>query len=127
MSYRRTAALVVIALLTLAACSINAPVPPDIPQVQFLFPMDGVSVTAGTDLQIGLVAQDAEGVARIELLVDDVPHQEATPVDSPAVPLFTVDMNWLARGGGRHALTAIAYRADGTASDPAIIRVDVGE
>jgi hypothetical protein len=34
-------------------------------------------------------------------------------------------MNWLAQGQGRHALTAIAYRPDGTQSDPATILVNV--
>ena len=116
------------ALLLLSACSLNTPAPPpDVPHVEFLFPMEGVSVSAGTDLQIGLLATDETGVARVELLVDDLPHQQASPVEQAAVSAFTVDMNWLAQGNGLHVLTATAYRADGTASEPAIIRVNVVE
>jgi len=114
------------ALLMISACSLNTPAPPpDVPHVLFMFPMDSVSVSAGTDLQIGLVATDSAGIARVELHIDDVPHQQASPVEQAAVPVFTVDMNWLARGNGLHSMTAIAYRLDGTASDPVIIRVNV--
>ncbi|MBE2266935.1 MAG: Ig-like domain-containing protein [Anaerolinea sp.] len=119
--------LLLLATLTFAAgCGTIAPAPPDIPRVEFLFPMDGVTVIEGTDLQIGVVAQDSAGVARIELSIDDLPHQAAAPTELASVPTFTVDMNWLARGAGLHSLTAVAYRLDGTASDPAIIRVNVG-
>lgn len=118
--------LLLAALLIVSACSLNNPTaPPDVPRVQFLFPMDGVSVSAGTDLQIGLLATDDDGIARVELLVDDLPHQQASPIERDAVPVFTVDMNWLARGAGLHSMTAVAYRLDGTVSDPAIIRVNV--
>ena len=120
--------LLLIALLLLSACSLNTPAPPpDVPHVEFLFPMEGVSVSAGTDLQIGLVATDSTGIARVELLIDDLPHQEARPVEVPTVPVFTVDLNWLAQGAGVHVLTATAYRSNGTASEPAIIRVNVVE
>jgi hypothetical protein len=120
--------LLLIALLLLSACSLNTPAPPpDVPHVEFLFPMEGVSVSAGTDLQIGLVATDSTGIARVELLIDDLPHQEARPAEATTVPVFTVDMNWLAQGSGVHVLTATAYRANGTASEPAIIRVNVVE
>ena len=120
--------LLLIALLLLSACSLNTPAPPpNVPHVEFLFPMEGVSVSAGTDLQIGLVATDSTGIARVELLIDDLPHQEARPVEATTVPVFTVDMNWLAQGSGVHVLTATAYRSNGTASEPAIIRVNVVE
>ena len=82
-------------------------------------------VVSGTDLQIQLLAQDSQGIARIELSVDGQPHQTAAPVDSETVPVFTVDMNWLAEGIGFHSLQAVAYRADGSASDPVTINVNV--
>ena len=50
---------------------------------------------------------------------------EVSPDISAAVPLFTVRMNWLAQGQGRHTLSAIAYRPDGTASDMETILVNV--
>jgi hypothetical protein len=96
--------------------------------VEFLSPLNGSTVFEGTDLTIDLVATDSgEGVARVQLLVDDMPHQEGTPVDATAVPTFTVTMNWLAAGIGFHSLTAIAYRSDGSASPHTIISIQVVE
>lgn len=98
---------------------------PEIPTVEFQFPTNNVAVVSGTDLQIQLIAQDSQGIARIELSIDGQPHQTAAPVDSETVPVFTVDMNWLAEGIGLHSLQAIAYRLDGSASNAALINVNV--
>ncbi len=97
----------------------------NVPTVTFLFPANNVAVVEETDLQIQLLAQDSVGIARVELRVDDSPHQEATPVEAAAVPIFTVDMNWLAEGVGLHALEATAYRLDGTAGRSTLINVNV--
>lgn len=124
--------LIVAALgCALAACHLQrgtpTPLPtPDMPLVEFLSPLNGSNVFEGTDLVIELLARDAgAGVARVELLVDDLLHQEGAPVETSAVPTFTVTMNWLATGLGHHSLTAIAYRSDGTASLPATISIQV--
>jgi hypothetical protein len=121
---RRT---LLIALL-LCACNLvtqQATPTPAVPTIEFQFPANNVAVAEGTDLQIQLLARDAVGIARVELRVDDQPHQEASPVESVSVPIFTVDMNWLAKGVGFHALQATAYRLDGTASTPILINVNV--
>lgn len=101
---------------------------PAIPSVMFAFPANNVSVTEGTDLQIEIIARDEGiGISRVALRVDGVVIREAQPVEADAVPVFVVDMNWLAEGSGAHVLEAIAYRPDGTSSDPALIRVQVSE
>jgi len=124
--------IALIALL-LAGCNIrtnnatNTPFPtPDIPRVQFMFPTNNATVLEGTDLTLELLAEDGgAGVARVDLLIDDLPHQSGIPKESLAVPVFTVRMNWLAEGVGFHSLTAVAYRADGTSSTATIINVEV--
>lgn len=126
--------IVLILLLAVLAsgCNLSA-VPatstpePAIPSVSFLFPANGTIVVVGTDVQIQLFAQDRTGVGvgRLELLVDEMPLQQATPLVSAAVTDFTVDMNWLATGVGRHVLQAVAYRPDGTPSEPATIILEV--
>jgi hypothetical protein len=94
--------------------------------VQFQFPQNNSTIVEGVDLNIDLVAVDpGSGVARVQLLIDDQPHQEGTPEISPEVPTFTVRMNWLAQGVGTHSFTAVAYRLDGTASAPQTIIVEV--
>lgn len=113
-----------------SGCNLTTtPVTPAIsqPTIQFLAPAPGAQVTEGQDVTITLLAQDAvgTGIARVVLLIDDLPHQEAVPVVSAAVPIFTVEMNWLAAGVGAHALTAIPYRLDGSQGTPAVLRVVV--
>jgi hypothetical protein len=95
--------------------------------VYFQSPPNDLTVTEGEILNILLVAQDHEGpgISLVELYVDDVLHQDGTPVEAAAVPVFTVEMRWEAQGVGLHALSASAYRADSTISDPAVIRVYV--
>lgn len=120
--------LSLIAVLALCACNLSgesATPTPTIPTISFQYPANNVAIAEGTDLQIQLLAQDIVGVARIELRVDGQPHQTATPVDTDSVPVFTVDMNWLAEGGGFHVLEATAYRLDGTESRPVLINVNV--
>lgn len=117
------------AVLVISGCNLVATadlVPtPSLPSVSFLAPQSDEIYAQGSEVIITLVAQDPNGtgIARVELLVDDTPHQEALPEISAAVPIFTVEMNWLAQGLGLHAMTAIAYRLDGTASPPTTIRL----
>jgi hypothetical protein len=121
--------IILVTLLLLCACNLTtapqATLTPAIPTVSFIIPTNNLSVAEGTDLQIQLLAQDAVGIARVELRVDDQPHQESQPVESTSVPVFTVEMNWLAEGIGLHALQATAFRLDGTASSPTLINVNV--
>lgn len=120
-----------LAALLLCGCTLsqNTPTPaptPDAPHVEFRAPLNGSTVVEGNELMVELLATDpGAGVARVELLVDDLKHQEGKPEVSAAVPTFTVMMNWQARGVGLHSLTAVAYREDGSASPPAIIVVSV--
>ncbi len=114
-----------------AGCNLSAGTPtpfptPDIPTVEFLYPANNSTVLEGIDLNIELLAADASaGIARVELLIDDQPHQEGRPQASSAVPTFTITMNWLAQGIGQHAFTAIAYRENGAASAPKTIIIEV--
>lgn len=124
--------LLICILLVVAGCNLtNEPEPtatpaPPMPEVQFLFPANEATVVEGTDLDIELLASDEGiGIARVEFMVDEVVINERGPEISAAVPLFTVRMNWLAQGQGRHTLSAIAYRPDGAASDIETILVNV--
>ena len=96
--------MLVMVCVLMAGCNLQSGTPtliptPNIPRVEFQFPQNNSTVLEGTDLNIDLVGSDpGSGVARIELLVDDQPHQEGKPTISPEVPTFTVKMNWLAQG-----------------------------
>ena len=123
--------LCIAALLGLAGCNLAraGDALPEVPalSVRFQSPDNQTQVYAGQEVALLLVAEDRSGpgIARVELRVDDRPHQEGTPEVGGAVPVFTVEMRWKASGPGLHAVSAIAYRADGTPSDPATILIEV--
>jgi hypothetical protein len=116
-----------------SACNLQVGTPtppptPNAPQIEFQTPTSAVLVIEKTELNIELIARDTGvGVAKIELLVDDISYKEVSPTTSAAVPVFTVTMNWLAEGVGFHSMTAIAFRPDGTASPPVTIIVEVAQ
>ena len=128
---RRSLTALALALALISGCNLQRGEPtaiptPNLPTVTFSFPLDGSAINEGTDLAIEIVARDdTAGVARVELLLDDLPHEEGAPLDANAVPVFTVRFNWVAQQAGLHSLTAIAYRPDGTASTPTTIRINV--
>jgi len=105
----------------------NTPLPtPDIPRVRFVFPDNNSNVLEGTDLAVELLAEDSgAGVAKVQLVVDEVLQGEGKPEIAPAVPAFSAKIHWTATGVGMHSLTAIAYRADGTGSDTVTLIVSV--
>lgn len=119
------------ALLALAGCNLvregDAPTAVPALTVSFQSPENRAQVYAGDEVTLVLLAEDpaGPGVARVQLLVDDQPHQEGAPEVSGSVPVFTVAMRWKANGPGMHSLTALAYRADGTVSAPVTIVLEV--
>ena len=69
-------------------------------------------------------ASDTVGVDHVALFADGV-SMASTPAGQPAT-LVPFSLTWLATPAGPHVLQVIAYRADGTASDPAVANVVVG-
>jgi len=114
--------------LLLAGCNLrsaNAPTDtpfptPDIPRIRFMFPENNSSVVEGTDLAVELLAEDSgTGIAKVQLIVDEVLQGEGKPQVASSVPAFSAKIHWLAKGIGLHSLTAIAFREDGKTSDAA--------
>jgi hypothetical protein len=114
----------------LSACNLTATAPtpaatPDLPQVEFISPLNGATIFPETLLDIDIVAQDATaGITRIEFYVDGEMLEEGSP-DSGQEAVFRVTMNWLTEGVGLHSLGVIAYRPDGTPSQETTIVVEV--
>jgi len=128
----RFGGLLFIVMLSITGCNLgesaSTPVPTlDIPRVEILFPANNVQVAEGFDLTIDVFAEDAtNGISRIVVTVDDILLREASVQgDRPVLPQFRIETNWVASGIGRHLVTAIAYRLDGTQSDEATIVIEV--
>ena len=126
-------ALLLLAIGWLAACNLSRPAPPTplpsatpaIPQIQILYPPHNQRVVAGVIFDIDILAADpAVGIQRVELYVDEALLQYSESATGPQQN-YRVTTNWLAQGIGWHKLSAIAYRADGAASHPQVIALEV--
>ena len=119
--------------ILLAGCTLSAesptptPLPPtpDIPSVTFLYPQDDTPVVEGSELRIDIVAQDSVGIQKIEVRLNGQLLIPPTWPETGPAPVYRLETNWIATGIGRHVLSAIAYRSDGTRSDETIIEIEV--
>ena len=117
------------ALLTLIAACSSAPAGPSAsagnkPTVVIQSPANGAVVPVGQNVTVAGAASDTVGVDHVALFADGVSFA-STPASQPA-DLVPFSLSWLATPAGPHVLQVIAYRADGTSSDPAVINVVVG-
>ena len=119
--------------VVLSACNLSTPAPPTplpsatpaIPQAQILYPPHNQRVIEGVIFDIDILASDpAAQIQRLELYVDEILLQ-SSETESGQEQNYRITTNWLAKGIGWHKFSAIAYRADGTASNPHIIALEV--
>ncbi len=75
------------------------------------------------DIEI-LASDPAGGIVRVELYVDEQ-LQQTSESSAEGLQDYRVTMNWFAKETGWHKFAAVAYRADGTASHPHIIALEV--
>ncbi len=120
-------------VLVISACNLSLPAPPTplpsatpaIPQVEIRYPPHNQRVIEGVIFDIDILASDpAAQIQRVELYVDEALLQ-ASESEKGQERVYRVATNWLAKGLGWHKFTAIAYRADGTASHPHVIALEV--
>jgi hypothetical protein len=88
-------------------------------------PPSGTDATVGEIFSVQSTAKDDLGVARIDLQVDGKLIQSDTTPNPDGQTSFALVQNWTPGSSGLHVVTVIAYRADGTASEPASITVNV--
>jgi hypothetical protein len=95
------------------------------PSVTITSPASGTSIAVGEEVQIvSTVAADA-GVDRVELSVNgQVVRTDTPPEGNPTT--FSVAQPWTPVAEGQVTISVIAYDAEGAASDPATITVQVG-
>lgn len=117
----------------LAACNLSTPAPPTplpsatpaIPQVRILYPPHNQRVIEGVIFDIDILASDPEAeIQRVELWVDEELLQ-SSETETGLQQSYRVTTNWFAKGIGWHKFSALAYRADGSASHPHVIALEV--
>lgn len=127
-------AILALALLLFGGVACNLPRPaametpaatPAIPQVKILFPAHNQQVIQGVVFDIEIHASDqAAGILRVELYVDEQ-LQQTSVSEAGSVRDFRVTMNFFAKDLGWRKFAVIAYRANGVASHPHIIALEV--
>jgi uncharacterized protein YraI len=134
---RRSIITFVLAMLALASLACNltgtGDAPADAPAaaveaptVEIRVPVNGMEFAEGTTVIIQVVGTDnGTGVSQIDLQVDDLPAGSLQAPNPAGQTAFIANFEWPAQGIGGHSITAIAMRADGTASPPATISVNV--
>lgn len=87
------------------------------PAVEIISPVDVLeSLTIGQMLEVEVLATDAEGISRVELLVAE---QVVDGVVAPeAQQSFNATLSWMPLAEGEYQILVVAYRQDGTASLP---------
>lgn len=134
MSQRGNNLLVVLVLLALAAlaCNLSGDTGPAdssaaaLPTVNIQAPVSSMSFVEGANVVIQVVGADTgAGISRIDLQIDDLPAGSSTSPVAAGQSVFIATFEWPAMGVGAHAISAVALRADGTASAPTLISINV--
>ncbi|MCS7260451.1 MAG: FHA domain-containing protein, partial [Anaerolineae bacterium] len=123
---------VVIFVLLIAALAITAVLaflllrgPAAPPQVAITAPPNGAIVSPGQEIEVQVVAQDARGVTRIDLWVDNVLYASQSAPDARGQTSFAVVHRWMPSTPGSHALLAKAYNVNGQETLSPIVLVTV--
>ncbi len=95
------------------------------PTVTIDSPANGAAVTVGQPVNVQVTGIDTAGVSRLDLHVANVLVDSATTPGNAPRPSFSAQLSWMPSAPGSAAVTAVAYRPDGTGSDPASIAVTV--
>jgi len=122
----------VIFVLLIAALAVTAALvflllrrPATPPQVVITSPANGTVVSPGKEVEVQVVAQDARGVARIDLWVNNVLYASQSAPDARGQASFAVVHRWMPSTPGSHALLAKAYNVNGQETLSPIVLVTV--
>lgn len=110
----------ILIFLTLAtsACTNVTPIPP--PRVTINTPSNTTIIDAGQTLPVQSVAEDAQGIARVDLLVDGQTIKSDASPNGAAQKSFAVLQMWQATGGGLHVIVVRATSTQGMVAEAAV-------
>ncbi len=113
------ALLILVALGVAAFLLINR----SVPTVVIAAPASGTRANVGAEIAVQSTASDAQGITRVELLVDGViVRSDALPAPQTS---YTVIQRWIATSPGTHIIQVRAHNKAGTISDPVAIYIEV--
>ena len=95
------------------------------PVVTIQSPGDNAQITVGQQIVVQATATGARDITRMELYLDGILAGTAASPDPAGQPSLTATQPWTFQQAGPHAITVVAYTADGQASTPAGVNVTV--
>ncbi len=121
-------------LLTLvaAACTLNSsPGSPQVtisgvPVIQIAAPQPNATYLEGVSVNIqALITNAGPDISKVDIAVDGTVIASPEKPNTTGGPAFSLSQSWSATGAGTHTITLTAYRADGSASQPASATIAV--
>jgi hypothetical protein len=94
--------------------------------VQLASPLPNASYLDGVMVNIqALVSNAGPDINRVEVTVDDTMIAMLPTPNEAGAPAFSITETWPADSAGTHTIMVIAFREDGTASQPASVTISV--
>lgn len=97
-----------------------------VPQVRISSPMQNATYLSDVTVNVQIqVANAGTDIDRVEVFLDDSLIGTLPQPNPASAAAFGVTQTFTPVGAGPRVIKAIAYRADGTASEPALVTIDV--
>jgi uncharacterized protein YraI len=124
--------LFILVLLAATGCNLGSgpgggePAISGIPVVRIVSPLANATYLEGVNVNIqALITNAGADIDRIEISVDDSIVQTLSAPNTTGAPSFSVTHSWTAEAVGAHTIGVVAFRADGSSSEPSSVSVSV--
>ncbi len=112
------------AQLSNASDTVTASETSQAPKVAILLPVEGATIPVNGAAEIVIAAADPNGIAVVNVLINDESYQEFNAGD---VPLFTQRIEWTPTETGPYKIDVMAVNVNGIASELATVSVDANQ
>src|SRR3954462_13016999 len=123
--------LLIALLILLTGCTLNNVVAPNetitgAPTVRILSPQPNATYMEGVAVNLQATVSNAgKDLDRVEIVIDGSTVATLNQPNPNAAASFNVTHGWSAAGIGAHSINVVAYRPDGSSSDPATVAITV--
>jgi cellulose 1,4-beta-cellobiosidase len=124
---RYLALVLVVALLATTALACDLGGGPTKPTITITAPTSDAQFEVGEEVNVLSSANDAKGITRVELLVDEVLYRTDSSPSAEGEKSLAMAQTWTAADPGMHTISVIAYNVDGAASEPWAVTIEVVE
>ena len=118
-------------ILLVTGCTLNNSAIPSAtvsgaPTVRILAPQPNATYMEGVNVNLqATVANAGKDIDRVEIVIDGSTVATLSQPNPNGATSFNVTHGWAAAGTGAHNINIVAYRADGSSSEPAAVAITV--